>query len=483
MPDASLREAKDRVRSALQSCGIEVINRRITVNLSPAGLPKSGSGFDAAIAASVLMAAGKLPQRALDRTVIIGELGLDGSMRAVPGVLPALVTARSQGITRAIVPAESAAEARLVSGIDVDAFEHCADMVNALGGRAVRPVAYGGGSLSGGETSSQRKPVLGAAIDLSDVRGQDFAVNALTIAAAGGHHVFLVGQPGSGKTMLAARLPTILPQLDDEAALTVTSLHSIAGVFRDRQELIRTPPLQAPHHSATMAAMIGGGSVRIIPGAVSLAHAGVLFLDEAAEFPSAVLNALRQPLEEGIVTIHRVRGSAQFPARVQLILAANPCPCGGGRGRGRACTCSSIVRRRYLARLSGPLLDRIDITIGMRVPTRADLARTAAPSSSLVRDRVAEARQRAIHRLKDTPWRLNAEVPGRWVREHSGIDTALVTRLDRAIDQGSVSMRGADRVLRLMWTLADMDERRKPHFDDLAHALTLRTGGPDGADF
>ncbi|WP_115727932.1 YifB family Mg chelatase-like AAA ATPase [Actinomyces culturomici] len=470
LPDASLREAKDRVRSALQSCDLEVMDARITVNLSPAGLPKSGSGFDLAIAMSVLVAAGAVDASAFEGAALLAELGLDGGLRPVRGILPAVASAKGLGVRRVVVPVECVDEARLVPGIEVLGFAHLADVVVWAGGRAARPRLL------------ERAPAPPPAAappderDLADVRGQDGAVDALLVAAAGGHHLFLEGEPGAGKTMLASRLPGILPDLDDRVALETTALHSLAGVLPEGSALLRTPPFQAPHHSATTPALIGGGSGIASPGAVSLAHGGVLFLDEAAEFPPAVLDALRQPLEERRIAIHRSRGRADYPAAFQLVLASNPCPCGRA---GRRCRCTSLQRRRYLSRLSGPLLDRIDITVEMRQPTRADLAASTPVSSAEAKRRVVAARARARARLSGTGWTLNAELPGPWLRRSSGIRPDLVERLDRAVDERVLSMRGADRVLRLMWTLADLSERDSPDETDLARALALRTGGPD----
>ncbi|ERH33320.1 YifB family Mg chelatase-like AAA ATPase [Schaalia sp. HMT-877] len=472
LPDASVRESKDRVRSALESCGLEVLDSRVTVNLSPAGLHKSGSGFDLAIAASVLLAAGRVGPTSFDGAVIIGELALDGSLQPVRGVLPAVLAARGQGITRAIVPAANAAEASLVGGVETAAFAHLAELVRWAGGNAQTPVSIGGALPDAPEPEPATS---GPHVDMADVRGQHDAVEALTVAGAGGHHVFLLGEPGSGKTMLASRMHTILPDLDDDTALVATSLHSLAGTLRDGEALVRRPPILTPHHSATMAALVGGGHARITPGAASLAHGGVLFLDEAAQFQPSVLDALREPLENGEVHIHRAGLHARLPARFQLLLAANPCPCGGGR-QGRSCTCSAQARMRYLARLSGPLLDRIDITVRVDTPTRADLARGPSPSSARLRERVAEARSRCARRLAGTPWTLNAQVPGRWIRASSGIDPRMVADLDRAVESGVFSMRGADRVLRLMWTTADLNGAARPGEVERGLAIWLRKG-------
>ena len=280
--------------------------------------------------------------------------------------------------------------------------------------------------------------------------------------------------------MLASRLTTILPDLDERTAVEVTALHSVAGVLDPAGGLIRTPPLEAPHHSATMQALIGGGAGIPRPGAVSLAHGGVLILDEAAEFSPQALDALRQPLEEGLVTIHRARATARYPAAFQLVLATNPCPCGLRDSRSGPCTCTPLQRRRYLSRLSGPLLDRVDLRIAMRSPTRADLALDRAEPSAQVRARVLEARSRAAARWRETPWSLNSQLPGAWIRERAGVDPALLADLDRAVDAGRLSLRGADRVLRVMWTLADLEGRARPDAGDLGEAMSLRTGEGDG---
>ncbi len=472
LPDAALREAKDRVRSALQSSDLEVLDRRITVNLSPAGLAKSGSGFDLAIAMSVLLACGRITPDLFTGAVLIGELGLDGSLRPVRGILPGVVAAKGLGAQRVIVPALSAHEAQLVSGIEVLAFDHLAELVDAAGGVAHRSTRMGSAHIA-----AQPPIPSPPEVDLLDVRGQDHAIDALEVAAAGGHHLLLIGEAGSGKTMLASRLPSLLPDLDDALALEVSALHSLAGVLGEEGTLVRRPPFQAPHHCASTPSLIGGGAGIALPGAVSLAHGGVLFLDEAAEFAPSVLDALRQPLEERAITIHRSKGRARYPAGFQLVLASNPCPCGGA---GRTCTCSSLQRRRYMSRLSGPLLDRIDITVEMRQPTRADLRSSQARTSAEVRVRVEEARGRMRERLAGSGYSLNAQLPGAWLRKHGRIPVDLIDRLDRAVDERHLTMRGADRVLRLMRTLADLEGRDYPGAMDLARALSLRNGGHDG---
>ena len=469
--DTSVREARDRVRAAFESCGLDVLDQRITVNLSPAGIPKSGSTLDLAIASSIALATGLVMPRAFEDSVIVGELALDGSIQPVRGVLPAVLAARSQGVRRVIVPAACAREAALVSGIEVVAFAHLADLIAWGGGEAIKAPFHGRLGVRDVCSVVEAQPPL----DMADVRGQPEAVAAMEVAAAGGHHVFLLGEPGSGKTMLASRLPTILPDLDPDTALVTTSLHSVAGLVPTGTALVRRPPFQAPHHSVTMAALIGGGSRTLTPGAASLAHGGILFLDEAAEFAPSVLDSLREPLESGVVNLHRSGIHARYPAAFQLIMASNPCPCGGRRG-GRRCTCSSLARRRYMARLSGPLLDRMDIRIDVHTPTRADMAASGASDSATIRERVCAARERSRHRLAGTPWTCNAQLPGAWIRRHSGIDAELVAQLDRLVDAGASSMRGVDRMLRLAWTLADLDGAPTPTFDHIVAAQQLRNG-------
>lgn len=469
--DTSVREARDRVRAAFESCGLNVLDQRITVNLSPAGIPKSGSAFDLAIAASVALATGLVSPLAFEDSVIIGELALDGSIQPVRGVLPAVLAARSRGVRRVIVPAACAQEATLVSGIEVLPFAHFADLVAWAGGEAVK--APFRGRLDTRQCAvDDREPTT---LDMVDVRGQPEAVAAMEVAAAGGHHVFLLGEPGSGKTMLASRLPTILPDLDPDTALVTTSLHSVAGLVPAGMALVTRPPFQAPHHSVTMPALIGGGSRMLSPGAASLAHGGILFLDEAAEFAPSVLDSLREPLESGVIHLHRSGVRTMYPASFQLIMASNPCPCGGRRG-GRRCTCSSVSRRRYLARLSGPLLDRMDIRIDVHTPSRADMASGQVRDSASIRERVLEARERTRRRLRETPWTLNAQLPGSWIRRRSGISPELVTQLDRLVEAGASSMRGIDRMLRLAWTLADLEGCERVTLDHIVAAQQLRNG-------
>lgn len=480
LPDASLREARDRVRSALQACELEVLDRHVTVGLSPAGLPKSGSGFDFAIAVSILLASSKIRPQGVAGEVFIGELGLDGSLHTIPGVLPAVIAARCAGISRVYVPQEACEEASLVPGIEVRSFAHLADFVRACGGEATRArivgVSGNTGSRPQRNESGEKSGLTRAEIEFLQVRGHNAAVDAVALAAAGGHHLMLIGEPGSGKTMIASRIPSILPALSESDALTASAIHSLAGDL-PAGGLLDHAPFQSPHHSMSIPAMVGGGSSCIRPGAVSLAHGGVLFLDEATEFAPAVLDSLRQPLESGWVRIQRSGHIASYPASFQLVLATNPCPCGHLGGRTKNCTCSSVQRRRYLGRLSGPLIDRIDITLSMRVPTQADLKCAADFTSASLKEQVCEARERALRRLRDTPWQLNRDVEGSWIRSTHPPSERILSLIDRSVDRGELSMRGADRLLRLMWTCADFSGKNTIGLEEFSCALQLRQGG------
>lgn len=467
LPDTALAEARDRVRAAIQSTGLTWALRRITVGLTPAELPKSGSIFDLAIAVAVLRAQGSLPGGG--DHVHLGELGLDGAIHPVRGILPAVAAAVAAGRHRIIVPAANRAEAELVPGARVTGAHHLGEVVRLHGGRADDVPAP---TVAAEPAPAPAEP----ACDLADVVGQHEARAALEIAAAGGHHLFMTGPPGTGKTMLAARLPGLLPDLSEEQAIEVTGIHSMAGTFDPARGLLTRPPFEAPHHSATMASIVGGGSGVPRPGSASRAHLGVLFLDESPEFAPHVLDSLRQPLEHGELVVQRSYASARYPARFQLVLAANPCPCGKGGGKGIDCTCSALARRRYQSRLSGPLLDRVDIRVTVGALTRVDTE--VVEDSATVAARVRLARQRQAERLADTPWRTNGEVPGPWLRSQTTrVAPECVRALERQLDQGRLSLRGIDRVLRLAWTIADLAGAQRPRVDHLGTALVLRSGG------
>lgn len=474
LPDAALGEARERVRSAAMNAGCPLPQRKLTVNLSPAALPKHGSGFDLAIALACLGASGEVSVDSIDRVVHLGELGLDGRLRPVDGILPAVLAAVRAGHDTVMVPEANAAEAALVPGVEVIGVASLLEAAIRHGGqfeeRPVDPVPA--------LVRSDPGPI--AVGDLADVAGNHEAVDALLTAAAGGHHLFLLGPPGAGKTMLASRLPGILPDLDPAAALEVASIRSLSGLPLGGA-LSSRPPFEAPHHTASAAAMVGGGSRVIRPGAAVRASHGVLFLDEAPEFPSSVLDVLRQPLESGTIAIHRANAVASFPARFQLVIAANPCPCGNAGVKDSTCTCTPVMRRRYLARISGPLLDRIDLQIPVpRITAAALRVASEQPglTSTAARQRVVEARAVASERLRGTPWRTNAEMPGPWLRGAGRLHPGgrATAALDYALERGGITMRGYDRVLKAAWTLADLDGATTPDAAHVGRALLFRKG-------
>jgi magnesium chelatase family protein len=464
LPDTALQESRDRVRAAVTNCGQTWPNSKVILALSPATLPKVGSVYDLALACSVLDAAKVVPRRLLSRTVLLGELALDGRLRSVRGILPAVLAARSAGWPRVAVPVASLAEAGLVSGIDILGAKHLAEVIAWLSGRATL-MPPGPVPAPPEDTSS----------DLRDVVGQSEARWAIEVAAAGAHHLMLTGPPGIGKTMLAQRLPGLLPPLTEAEALEVTAVHSVAGTLTSERPLITSAPFIAPHHSSSVSSLVGGGTGIAKPGAVSRAHRGVLFLDECAEMSARVLESLRTPLEDGEVRIARRDGVARYPARFQLVMAANPCPCAAARTAD--CVCAPTVRRRYLGRLSGPLLDRVDLRVQMHAVTTGALTDEPGESTEEVRMRVAAARAAAIERWSQFGWHTNAEVPGPALRQQFRLSRDAVAPLERALRRGVLTARGADRTLRVAWSLSDLAGTSSPGPDAVLAAMGFRDRG------
>ena len=483
-PDLSLREAGDRCRMAIVNSELEwPATRRITVLLSPADLVKRGPHFDLAVAVAVLGASGQVPLGALTDTAFIGELTLDGRLRCVPGVLPMVMAAAERGVRHVFVPEPQAREASMVPGMAVLGLRSLTQVVAELNGDEV-PTAPPVEPMSGSRLLTWRGEQRLDDVDLADLAGMADAKYALEVAAAGGHALLLAGPKGGGKTSLAERLPSILPDLTPEESLELTAIHSLAGLLDPGAGMIVRPPFSAPHHDATKASIVGGGSGQVRPGEISRAHAGVLFLDEFPLFRNDIIEALRQPLESGDITVARAEESVTLPARGMLVLAANPCPCGewSEQQKSNACHCRAPIVRDYRAKLTGPVADRIDITRVVGPLSRHDRG-GPVETSATVRERVAAARERQHVRFAGLPWRLNAQVPSTALRDQWPLATGAGTRLRELVFSGRLSSRGAVRVHRLAWTVADLitvstGHERSPGSHELDVALGLRLGDP-----
>lgn len=470
LPDTSLSEARERVKSACQASGAKWPETRVTVNLSPASMPKRGSSHDLAIAASVLSASGTIPHDCLNDTVMLGEVNLDGTVLPVNGLLPILLHARDQGVCKVIVPHANLDEAALVPDVNAIGVRHVGELIELMGGTAKYEIADLIRDVNPNDDTMSTCPPPG---DMNEVMGQETAKWALEVAAAGGHHLMMTGPPGTGKTMLASRIPGVMSPLRESEQLEVASIRSLCGTLPS-YGISDIPPFEAPHHTASTASLVGGGAGLAQPGAITRAHRGILFMDEAPEFSARTLQTLREPLESGYVAISRAKGTTYYPARFQLIMAANPCPCGYAYGNGERCTCKEKDRIKYFSRLSGPILDRIDIQIEVPPVERINPGMTpSGESSHAIRLRVIVARQTAQERFREFGWVCNAQATGTWLRANTS--TKAIELVNHALASERLSLRGADRAMRLAWTLADLSGKTSPGPEEMMQGISMRT--------
>lgn len=470
LPDTSLSEARERVKSACQASGAKWPETRVTVNLSPASMPKRGSSHDLAIAASVLSASGTIPHDCLNDTVMLGEVNLDGTVLPVNGLLPILLHARDQGVCKVIVPHANLDEAALVPDVNAIGVRHVGELIELMGGTAKYEIADLIRDVNPNDDTMSTCPPPG---DMNEVMGQETAKWALEVAAAGGHHLMMTGPPGTGKTMLASRIPGVMSPLSESEQLEVASIRSLCGTLPS-YGISDIPPFEAPHHTASTASLVGGGAGLAQPGAITRAHRGILFMDEAPEFSARTLQTLREPLESGYVAISRAKGTTYYPARFQLIMAANPCPCGYAYGNGERCTCKEKDRIKYFSRLSGPILDRIDIQIEVPPVERINPGMSpSGESSHAIRLRVIVARQTAQERFREFGWVCNAQATGTWLRANTS--TKAIELVNHALASERLSLRGADRAMRLAWTLADLSGKTSPGPEEMMQGISMRT--------
>jgi len=469
LPDAAVQESRERVRAAIKNCGLEFPSRRITINLAPADVRKEGPSFDLPIAVGILAATGQVDPAFIENCLVVGELSLDGAVRGVSGVLPIALSARDVGVAKVIVPAHNVKEAAIVSEVDVYPVTTLTEVVQLINEPGhMLPAIFG---IS--EFQALDEPVYD--VDFADVKGQESVKRALEVAAAGGHNMIMVGPPGSGKTMLARRIPTILPPLGMEEALEVTKLYSVCGLLSSNEALITRRAFRAPHHTISNAGLTGGGTYPR-PGEVSLAHHGVLFLDEFPEFKRDVLEVMRQPLEDGHVTIARAQASLTYPANFMLVAAMNPCPCGFYNDNTKACTCTPHMISRYLQRISGPLLDRIDIHIEVPRLKQDDLlSKMSGEPSVSIRQRVRFAREIQQARFAGTKIYCNAQMTTRHMRTHCKLSPDAESMLKHAIEQLHLSARAYDRILKLSRTIADLAQSDGIEVHHIAEAIQYRS--------